>query len=178
MLRSLFPPNLRSPSRRDPPVTPRLLSLAGHALRARRDHHGDPQSAARTISLETEELVAQRAEKEAGAHLAGVVEFPRPGERNYPPKDMDCRRRRRRRLTGEMFHTALDTFRSQKERFTLTALGMMIGTTSLILVVTVGLTGKQYVLGQVQSLGATGGFTATRTPPSARPCVSADCPSS
>jgi putative ABC transport system permease protein len=39
-------------------------------------------------------------------------------------------------------------------RFTLTALGMVIGTASLILVVTIGLTGKQYVLQQIQSIGA------------------------
>jgi putative ABC transport system permease protein len=49
---------------------------------------------------------------------------------------------------------ALDTFRTQKLRFILTAVGMMIGTTSLILVVTVGLTGKRYVLDQIQGLGA------------------------
>jgi putative ABC transport system permease protein len=36
----------------------------------------------------------------------------------------------------------------------LTALGMVIGTASLILVVTIGLTGKQYVLNQIQSIGA------------------------
>ena len=49
---------------------------------------------------------------------------------------------------------ALDTFRLNKVRFTLTALGMVIGTASLILVVTVGLTGKQYVVAQIQGIGA------------------------
>jgi putative ABC transport system permease protein len=49
---------------------------------------------------------------------------------------------------------ALDTFRHHKVRFTLTALGMVIGTASLILVVTIGLTGKQYVLDQIQAIGA------------------------
>ncbi len=39
-------------------------------------------------------------------------------------------------------------------RFALTALGMVIGTASLILVVTIGMTGKQYVLNQIQSIGA------------------------
>ena len=34
------------------------------------------------------------------------------------------------------------------------ALGMVVGTASLILVVTVGLTGKQYVLNLVQAIGA------------------------
>jgi len=49
---------------------------------------------------------------------------------------------------------AYDTFCSNKVRFMLTALGMVIGTASLILVVTIGLTGKQYVLNQIQGIGA------------------------
>ena len=36
----------------------------------------------------------------------------------------------------------------------LTALGMVIGTASLILVVTIGLTGKEYILRQIQAIGA------------------------
>ena len=56
-------------------------------------------------------------------------------------------------ITREVVFLALDTLRSQRLRFTLTALGMTIGTASLILVVTVGLTGKQYVLDQIQGLG-------------------------
>src|ERR1035437_1233052 len=39
-------------------------------------------------------------------------------------------------------------------RFILTALGMVIGTASLILVVTVGLTGKQYIIQQIQNIGS------------------------
>src|SRR5208283_4734778 len=57
-------------------------------------------------------------------------------------------------VLGETISVALDTLRSNKVRFTLTALGMVIGTASLILVVTIGLTGKQYVLQQIQSIGA------------------------
>jgi putative ABC transport system permease protein len=49
---------------------------------------------------------------------------------------------------------AIDSFRHNKTRFALTALGMVIGTASLILVVTIGLTGKQYVLKQIQNIGA------------------------
>lgn len=49
---------------------------------------------------------------------------------------------------------AIDSFRQNKTRFMLTALGMVIGTASLILVVTIGLTGKQYILRQIQSIGA------------------------
>jgi putative ABC transport system permease protein len=56
-------------------------------------------------------------------------------------------------LLGESFSFAYDTFRSDKLQFSLTALGIIIGTASLILVVTIGMTGKQYVLNQIQSIG-------------------------
>ena len=49
---------------------------------------------------------------------------------------------------------AFDTFCSNKVRFLLTGLGMVIGTASLILVVTIGMTGKQYVLNLIQGIGA------------------------
>jgi putative ABC transport system permease protein len=54
---------------------------------------------------------------------------------------------------GEIISFAYDTFCSNKVRFILTALGMVIGTASLILVVTIGMTGRQYVLNQIQSIG-------------------------
>ena len=46
----------------------------------------------------------------------------------------------------ETLGIALDTFRSNKAQVALTTLGMSIGTASLILVVTIGLTGKQYAV--------------------------------
>ncbi len=55
---------------------------------------------------------------------------------------------------GEIFSFAYDTFISNKVRFALTALGMVIGTASLILVTTIGLTGKQYLLNQIQAIGS------------------------
>src|ERR1035438_2595988 len=55
---------------------------------------------------------------------------------------------------GEIFSFAYDTFCSNKVRFALTALGMVIGTASLILVTTIGLTGKQYLLSQIQAIGS------------------------
>jgi putative ABC transport system permease protein len=55
---------------------------------------------------------------------------------------------------SEILSFAYDTFCSNKVRFALTALGMVIGTASLILVVTIGMTGKQYVLNQIQNIGA------------------------
>jgi putative ABC transport system permease protein len=57
-------------------------------------------------------------------------------------------------LFSEIAKLAVDSFRSSKVRFALTALGMVIGTASLILVVTIGLTGKQYILSQIQAIGA------------------------
>ncbi|MBZ5681167.1 MAG: ABC transporter permease [Acidobacteriia bacterium] len=54
---------------------------------------------------------------------------------------------------GEIISFAYDTFCSNKVRFILTALGMVIGTASLILVVTIGMTGRQYVLSQIQAIG-------------------------
>ena len=57
-------------------------------------------------------------------------------------------------VLSEIFGFAFDTFRTNKVRFLLTALGMMIGTASLILVTTIGLTGKQYVLNLIQGIGA------------------------
>jgi putative ABC transport system permease protein len=55
---------------------------------------------------------------------------------------------------SEILNFAYETFCSNKLRFLLTALGMVIGTASLILVVTIGLTGKQYVLNQIQGIGS------------------------
>src|SRR5271169_3943389 len=49
---------------------------------------------------------------------------------------------------------AADSFRADKVRATMTALGMVIGTASLILVVTIALTGKQFLLTQIQNVGA------------------------
>jgi putative ABC transport system permease protein len=57
-------------------------------------------------------------------------------------------------LFSEIAKLAVDSFRSSKLRFALTALGMVIGTASLILVVTIGLTGKQYILNQIEAIGA------------------------
>jgi putative ABC transport system permease protein len=60
-----------------------------------------------------------------------------------------------RRLIGlrEVLSFAYDSFSSNKLQFLLTALAMAVGTASVILVATIGLTGKQYILRQLQSLG-------------------------
>ncbi len=53
---------------------------------------------------------------------------------------------RRTMVLSEILKLAMDSFRASKVRFALTALGMVIGTASVILVVTIGLTGKQFIL--------------------------------
>ena len=60
---------------------------------------------------------------------------------------------RRTMLLSEILKLALDSFRASKLRFALTALGMVIGTASVILVVTIGLTGRQFVLNEIQKIG-------------------------
>ena len=53
----------------------------------------------------------------------------------------------------EIVLLAVDSFRLNQVRFALTALGMVIGTASLILVVTIGLSGRRYVLTSIQNIG-------------------------
>ena len=55
---------------------------------------------------------------------------------------------------GEIVRLAVDNFRTSKVRFALTALGMVIGSASVIFVVTISLTGKQYILNELQSIGS------------------------
>ncbi len=56
-------------------------------------------------------------------------------------------------VLSEILKIALDSFRASKLRFALTALGMVIGTASVILVVTIGMTGKQFILSEIQKIG-------------------------
>src|SRR6476660_1604329 len=58
-----------------------------------------------------------------------------------------------RAALGEILAFSYDTFASNRVRFALTAVGMMIGTASIILVVTIGLAGKEYVLRQIEAIG-------------------------
>jgi putative ABC transport system permease protein len=56
-------------------------------------------------------------------------------------------------MFSEVVSLAMDSFCANKMRFLLTMLGMVIGSASIILVVTVGLTGKQYARETISSLG-------------------------
>src|SRR5881227_1071817 len=71
-----------------------------------------------------------------------------------PLADTVAETARQTMLFSEIVSIAIDSFRTSKVRFALTALGMVIGTASLIVVVTIGLTGKQYVMNQIQAIGA------------------------
>jgi putative ABC transport system permease protein len=56
-------------------------------------------------------------------------------------------------MFSEVVRLAVDSFRASKTRFMLTMLGMIIGSASIILVATLGSTGKQYALDQLNSMG-------------------------
>ena len=60
---------------------------------------------------------------------------------------------RRTMMVSEILKLAIDSFAASKLRFALTALGMVIGTASVILVVTIGLTGRQFILNEIQKIG-------------------------
>jgi putative ABC transport system permease protein len=53
----------------------------------------------------------------------------------------------------ETLALAIDSFKASKVRYLLTMLGMVIGSASIVLVATLGLTGKQYAIDQLSSIG-------------------------
>lgn len=57
-------------------------------------------------------------------------------------------------VLSEIARLAIDSFRASKVRFALTALGMVIGTASLILVVAISATGRQYILNEIEGIGS------------------------
>jgi putative ABC transport system permease protein len=58
-----------------------------------------------------------------------------------------------RQIFGDILQVVLDTFRANRSRFLLTSIGMVLGTGSLIWVVTIVLTGQTYVLNSIQNIG-------------------------
>ncbi|MGB7190438.1 MAG: ABC transporter permease [Acidobacteriaceae bacterium] len=79
----------------------------------------------------------------------------------HPPRPHRSRRSFQRTLDSakrtmvfsEIVRLAVDSFKVSKVRFALTALGMVIGSASVILVATIGLTGKQYILDELSKIG-------------------------
>ncbi len=55
---------------------------------------------------------------------------------------------------SEALRFSWDALRANRVRSLLTALGMIIGTASVILVVTIALTGRDYILGQIEGVGS------------------------
>src|SRR5579864_3233069 len=55
---------------------------------------------------------------------------------------------------SETFSIVKDSFMAHKVRTMLTCLGMVIGSASLILVVTIAMSGRQFVLDQIQAIGS------------------------
>src|SRR5207249_3889380 len=55
---------------------------------------------------------------------------------------------------GESIRLALDALGVDKVKAFLTMLGVMIGSASIVLVVTIASTGKAYVVGQIEGIGA------------------------
>jgi putative ABC transport system permease protein len=56
-------------------------------------------------------------------------------------------------MFSEVVKLAIDSFKASKVRFLLTMLGMIIGSASIILVYTLGLTGKDYAINLISSIG-------------------------
>ena len=54
----------------------------------------------------------------------------------------------------ETFAVAIDALRSNKLRTILTSLGVIIGSASIVLVVTVALTSQKFVVGQIEAIGS------------------------
>jgi putative ABC transport system permease protein len=57
-------------------------------------------------------------------------------------------------LPGELLGLAIDALRANKVRAALTMLGVIIGSACIVLMVTVALAGKQYIIGQIEGVGA------------------------
>ena len=71
----------------------------------------------------------------------------------YSSFDKTLRSARHTIAFRETVNLAIDSFRASKTRFLLTMLGMVIGSASIVLVYTVGNTGKEYALALISGLG-------------------------
>ena len=58
------------------------------------------------------------------------------------------------RIDAEVFGMAVDRFRKHPVQTSLTLAGFVVGTASIILVVSLGLTGRGYVLTQIEGVGS------------------------
>jgi len=56
--------------------------------------------------------------------------------------------------THEIFAVAIDALRSNKLRSILTSLGVIIGSASIVLVITIALTSRKFIIGQIEGVGS------------------------
>lgn len=57
-------------------------------------------------------------------------------------------------LTGETFDTALHRFRTHPVQTALTLAGLIVGTSAIIVIVALGLTGRRFVMAQIEGVGS------------------------
>jgi putative ABC transport system permease protein len=79
--------------------------------------------------------------------------IPRPGSSRRSTFERTLASARSTMMFSEVARLAIDSFKASKVRFLLTMLGMVIGSASIILVYTLGLTGKDYALNLISSIG-------------------------
>lgn len=86
----------------------------------------------------------------ATANLPKPAENPKPRASTF---ERTLQSARSTMMFSEVVKLAIDSFKASKVRFLLTMLGMIIGSASIILVYTLGLTGKDYALNLISSIG-------------------------
>ena len=57
-------------------------------------------------------------------------------------------------LAGETFQTALQRFRTHPVQTALTLTGLVVGTAAIILIVALGITGRAFVMRQIEGVGS------------------------
>jgi putative ABC transport system permease protein len=82
-----------------------------------------------------------------------TAQIPKPTTPRPSSFDRTLASARRTMMFSEISRLAIDSFKASKFRFLLTMIGMVIGSASIILVYTLGLTGKDYALNLIASIG-------------------------
>jgi putative ABC transport system permease protein len=77
-------------------------------------------------------------------------------------------------IRAETWELAIDALRANKLRALLTMLGVIIGSACIVLVVTVSLAGKRYIIGQIEGVGANLVYGELLRTGSAQPAALAD----
>lgn len=85
--------------------------------------------------------------------MATVAPTPAPAAQRAGSFENTLKSAKTSLMFSETLRLAIDSFKASKTRFLLTMLGMVIGSASIILVVTLGLTGKDYALSLISSIG-------------------------